>query len=123
LSIYSDVNVSRSKNFIVDEASVRQSISAILSTGKGSRFFLPEFGWDVESALFNIIDTKTSRLLKHELVEAINRWDDRVVVDWGGSKVTPDYDNNRYDLILSFEIKGLTGKKFEFSGALSGATV
>lgn len=121
MAIYSDFNTKASSGFIINEAAVYQAITNIISTRKTERLFLPEFGWEVDEILFEIIDVKTSRLILHELVEVIERWDPRVVVAWDNTSVTPNHDTNSYDIVVSFSIMGLSSEIFKFTGNLSGA--
>ncbi|QIG77305.1 baseplate assembly protein W [Rhizobium phage RHph_TM39] len=49
----------------------------------------------------------------NEIVEAIYRWEPRVILDTSRSSVDPDYDNHIYRVYLVFEVVGLGDDRFE----------
>lgn len=120
-TIYSDVNnifPSKSTPKIFDIGSVYQSVLNILSTLKKTRFFLPEFGADLEVLLFEPIDDVTSYQILTFITTAVQRWDPRVRVRTDLSQVIPYPEKNFYDVQLYFEVKGLTGQVFNVQKVL-----
>ncbi len=61
-----------------DDSLIQQSISIILSTPKGSRFMLPEFGSRLNEVLFEPNDEVLQDMLKVFIYEAISEWETRV---------------------------------------------
>lgn len=59
---------------------LRSSIMTILSTRKGERVFLPEFGSNLFKLLFEQNDPVTRALIKNVVVEDVLRWEKRVKV-------------------------------------------
>lgn len=59
---------------------IRSSIFTILSTRKGERVFLPEFGSALYSLVFEPNDAVTRKLVKQAVTEDVNRWEKRVRV-------------------------------------------
>ena len=121
MPIYSDINqVDPTKRSLVyDLDSIYQSIGNILSTRKGTRLFLPEFGSNIEDLLFEPMDDITASKLYDFVIEAIERWEPRVQLDYGRSSVTPNYDKYLYDVTLSFRVLGLEENNYyTFGGVL-----
>jgi phage baseplate assembly protein W len=87
-----------------DLESIKNSISNILSTIKGSRRMLPPFGGNLERILFEPIDEITGRKLGNEMLREIETWDQRVNIR--GVDIGVDYDTNRYDAKIDYTIKG-----------------
>lgn len=119
--LYSDVNLKNptTSPTVVNVEAVYNSIYSILNTRKGEREFQPEFGCDIDEFLFEIIDDSTAFQLYQKVIEAIERWEERVSLDYGKSYIEPDYDNNSYEMVLTFTVKGLTEGRFTFQGRIS----
>ena len=59
---------------------IHESIIQILGTSPGERFMRPEFGSRLRSLVFEANDEVLKGLIRHHIVEAIKRWDKRVIV-------------------------------------------
>lgn len=120
MSIYSDIEQSNSqlKTLAEDIETVYQSIANILNTAITERFFNPEFGSELESILFEPMDSVTEAMIFRLVIEAIERWEPRVRIDYGRSSVVADYDAHQYDVFLAFTIIGLDSDNLIFSGLL-----
>lgn len=57
---------------------IQDSILTILLTKKGQRYFVPDFGSDLTSLLFDPNDEITSRLVTESIRVAIKEWEPRV---------------------------------------------
>jgi phage baseplate assembly protein W len=66
---------------------IRQSIKIILSTTEGTRFFLGEFGSQIERVLFQPNDEVLQSLLQTMIREALKTWETRITV----TKITFEY--------------------------------
>jgi len=120
MPIYSDINESIITGVLVEDiSSIYQSINNILNTTPGERIFNPEFGIDLASWIFDLINTSSAFAILSEITGAINRWEPRVFVEFGQSTVTPNYDNNLYDINIIFSIANMTDQKFEYSALLA----
>jgi len=95
--------------------SIIQSIKTILSTYPGERIMNPHFGSRLKAILFEPLDDITSELIETEVNAAVTRWDDRLFVT--DVSVTPDYDNNIYDIHVSYVIAA-TGIHEEFQASV-----
>lgn len=96
-----------------------QSLFNIFSTRPGERLFLPEFGFDLEDELFELIDDITTFDIYRMVVDVVARWESRVLIDNSVTRITPNYDQNSYDLVLAFAIQGLEGQTFTFITSFS----
>lgn len=119
MAIYSDLNQSTPtvNPLVTGLDAIYQSINNILSTPKHTRLFNYEFGSELETLLFDIIDETTASKLFNEVVKAVSMWDNRIFIDYSESNVTPDYENNKYDLVLVFRVKGIE-EVYEYNGEL-----
>jgi uncharacterized protein len=92
-------NIKRS----INEASVRTSIDNILGTSPGERVFLPEFACNIKNLLFEPISQYKMDQYARTIREAIERWDDRVIVD--GVDLQVDVDNHYLAITTRFSIR------------------
>ena len=60
---------------------IHESIWQILSTRPGERFFLPEFGSRLPELVFQQNDIVFRALARQYIVDAIKRWEKRVVIE------------------------------------------
>lgn len=119
MAIYSDLNQNTPTvaPLLYGLDSVYQSITNILSTATHTRLFNPEFGSELETLLFDIMDDMTVSKLFNAVVRAISKWDSRVVIDYTESNVTPNIKDNKYELLLVFRISGAE-ETYEYKGEL-----
>lgn len=89
-------------DFIKTEA-VMSSLSNILQTMKGSRRMVPEFAVGLYDLLFEPIDDTTAAFIGEELLDAIEVWDDRVIIE--NVNITPKYSDNLYEIQVTFRLK------------------
>ena len=59
---------------------IRQSIKIILGTTQGTRYFLGEFGSQIEKVLFQPNDEVLQSLLQTMIREALKTWEPRIAV-------------------------------------------
>ena len=64
-----------------EHAHIHESIWQILSTRPGERFFLPEFGSRLPELVFQPNDVVFRALARQYIVDAIKRWEKRVVIE------------------------------------------
>lgn len=87
-----------------DEASIKQSIVNLLLTNKGERFFNADLGSDLYSLLFEPLDFGVATLVQNVVSETLERYEPRINVI--SVIATPNFDDNGFDLSLTFEIIG-----------------
>jgi hypothetical protein len=89
---------------VKDKAAIIQSITGLLLTMKGERPFQPELGCDIKRILFEPLDYASAGTIKKEVKETLDRYEPRIRID--DIACEPDFDNNGYNVELSFTIVG-----------------
>lgn len=64
----------------MDHAHIHESILQILGTRPGERFMNPEFGSRLKDLVFEPNDSVLKGLIRHYVIDAIERWEKRVYV-------------------------------------------
>jgi len=64
-----------------DQDHIHESIRQILGTRRGERFLLPEFGSRLHELLFEGNDAILHGLVRHEVRDALTRWEPRIVIE------------------------------------------
>lgn len=90
----------------VNESAVKRSIRNLLLTNKNERFFQPNLGSNIQQYLFDLMTPQSAQNLQDAIEETINNYEPRASLI--GVRVTPDYDNDKYNIIVAFYIKNLT---------------
>ncbi len=78
---------------------IRESILQILGTRPGERFMNPEFGSRLNDLLFEQNDEVLKGLIRHYVIDAINRWEKRAVIT-GVSFDQPTLNTYRNELLV-----------------------
>jgi hypothetical protein len=89
---------------VKDKAAIVQAITALLLTNKGERPFQPDLGCDVRKSLFEPLDYATSGLIRSQILDVLGKYEPRIEVE--DIRVSPDEQNNGYDVELYFAIVG-----------------
>ena len=89
---------------IKNENAIARSLRNIVFTLPGEKFFNESFGSRITESLFDNIDEITSSVIVDEITESINRYEPRVQLN--DVKAFPDYDNNGFDVIITYEVIG-----------------
>ena len=84
---------------------IARSIRNIISTSPGEKFFDPDFGSNVTKLLFENIDEISAISIRDEIENSINNYEPRV--SFISVETTPDYDNNAFDVKLTYRIIGI----------------
>jgi len=115
MPIYSDLDESKiTAVLLVDIQCIYQSINNIVNTVKGERLFKPEFGVDLESLLFELINDLTAFSIFSEMTAGVVIWEPRILIAFGQSSITPDPANFKYDGVVAFQVKNLTNQIFQY---------
>ena len=87
-----------------NENAIARSVRNIVFTLPGEKFFDEEFGSNISASLFENIDDITAGVIVEEIRESIESYEPRVsLID---VEAEPDYDNNSFNVIISYEIIG-----------------
>ena len=87
-----------------NENAIARSIRNIVFTTPGEKFFNPSFGSRITESLFENIDDITATIIVDEIRESIENYEPRV--DLNNVEAFPDYDNNSFDLVITYTILG-----------------
>lgn len=63
-----------------DHTHIHESIRQILGTRLGERFLRPDFGTRLHELVFEPNDSVLYGLIRHEVVDALDRWEPRIIV-------------------------------------------
>ena len=108
---YKDLSMSFKSNPLTDdliglknESAIARSIRNLVFTQKGEKFFDPNFGSEASAALFENIDEVTAITIQDDIEYMINTHEPRV--DVINVEALPNYDNNQFDVVIVYSIKG-----------------
>ena len=89
---------------IKNENAIARSVKNIVFTLPGEKFFNPTFGSRISRTLFENIDDITASVIVDEIKESIRNYEPRVeLID---VEAFPDFDNNQFDVIITYNIIG-----------------
>ena len=89
---------------IKNENAIARSVKNIVFTLPGEKFFNPTFGSRISQVLFENIDDITASVIVDEIKESIRNFEPRVeLLD---VESFPNFDNNQYDVSITYEIIG-----------------
>ena len=89
---------------IKNENAIARSLRNIVFTTPGEKFFNESFGSRITESLFDNIDEITASVIVDEISESIERNEPRVVLK--NVKAYPDYENNGFDVIITYDVVG-----------------
>jgi len=89
-----------------DTACIRKSVSNIVQTIRGERFFDSLFGSNVRKSLFDFVDFATASVIEREIKESILNFEPRV--SNLRVKVDAQPDDNAFEVHISFALVGLS---------------
>lgn len=101
-AIKTDVQGSIKK--VVNIEAIKTSIYNILTTPRGTRVMLRNFGSDLKSLLFDNINESLLDSLEAEISDAITTWDNRVIVN--AVEFTTYADKNQVNVLMKFAVRG-----------------
>jgi phage baseplate assembly protein W len=87
-----------------NENAIARSIRNIVFTIPGEKFFNESFGSNINRSLFDNIDELSALVIKDQITESIENFEPRV--DAVKVVTSPDFDNNSFDVVLTYEIIG-----------------
>ena len=87
-----------------NENAIARSVRNIVFTLPGEKFFNESFGSRITESLFENIDEITATVIVDEIRESVTNYEPRVeVVD---VEAFPNYDNNSFDIVLTYDVVG-----------------
>ena len=89
---------------IKNENAIARSLRNIVFTTPGEKFFNQSFGSRIIESLFENIDEITATIIVDEIRQSIDNYEPRVEVD--DVKAFPDYENNSFDVTITYDVIG-----------------
>ena len=89
---------------ISNETAISRSIRNLVLTSLGERPFQLDLGSRVSRSLFELLDFGTASIIQKEIDITIKNFEPRVEINT--IEVTPEYDNNGYNVLISYFIVG-----------------
>ena len=87
-----------------NENAIARSIRNIVFTLPGEKFFDEKFGSKISRSLFENIDDLSADSIRSEIQFSIQNNEPRVSLQ--KIKVDPDFDNNSFDVVITYNIIG-----------------
>ena len=89
---------------IKNENAIARSLRNIVFTTPGEKFFNESFGSRITESLFDNIDEITASIIVDEIRQSITNYEPRVKLQ--DVKAYPDYENNGFDVIITYDVIG-----------------
>lgn len=99
-----------------NETAIARSLRNLVMTFTGERFFNPEIGSRVSRLLFENMSEVVSDLIRDEIRSTIINYEPRVDLD--DVIVSPNYDNNEYNITIRYTIIGIDALQQQLSFVL-----
>ena len=88
-----------------NENAIARAVRNIVSTTPGEKFFDPDFGSSVSEILFENVDDITAVSIQDEIRNCLNNYEPRV--DLVNVDVNPNFDENQFDVKITYRIVGI----------------
>ena len=99
-----------------DNNAISRSLRNLVLTYPGERFFNPDLGSKVSQSLFDNLDDISAASISDEIEQTIVNYEPRVNLT--NVKCTPNYDNNAFDVTISYTIVGVEALPQQLTFAL-----
>ena len=88
-----------------NENAIARSVKNIVFTVPGEKFFNENFGSDISAVLFENINDISASAIEDQIKISIENYEPRVEL----IEVTahPNYDNNQFDVVVTYKIVGI----------------
>ena len=88
-----------------NENAIARAVRNIVLTTPGEKFFDPDFGSSVSEILFENVDDITAISIQDEIKNCLQNYEPRVeIID---VNVDPNFDENQFDVIITYRIVGV----------------
>ena len=87
-----------------NENAIARSIRNIVFTVPGEKFFNEDFGSEISQSLFENIDDLSAITIRDQIRQSINNYEPRV--DLIDVETFPNFDNNSFDVKITYEVVG-----------------
>jgi len=88
-----------------NENAIARAVRNIVLTTPGEKLFDPDFGSSVSEILFENVDDITAVSIQDEIRSSLSNYEPRVeLID---VKVDPNFDENQFDVLITYRIIGV----------------
>lgn len=101
---------------IKNETAIARSVRNLVLTQKGERFFNYNLGSDLYKTLFDNLDEFSALAIKDQIKYLLKNYEPRI--DLIDVKVEPNYDNNEFNVTITYKIIGIDVSPQKLSFAL-----
>ena len=101
---------------VLNGNAIARSVRNIVMTIPGEKPFNENFGSKVSGLLFENVDDITAAVIADEIEESIKNYEPRVSLR--NVEVFPDFDNNSFDAVVTYDIIGADAPPQELQFAL-----
>ena len=101
---------------VKNDTAISRSIRNLVLTTPGERFFNEDLGSGVSQLLFDTVDDISAAVIRDEVEQTIIRFEPRVKLQ--DVAVKPNYDNNEFDVTVSYNIIGIDALPQQLNFAL-----
>ena len=101
---------------VKNDTAIARSIRNLVLTTPGERFFNEDLGSGVSELLFDTLDDISGAVIRDEIEQTIIRFEPRVKLT--DVKVKPDYDNNEFNVTITYDIVGMDALPQQLNFAL-----
>ena len=88
-----------------NENAIARAVRNIVLTTPGEKLFDPDFGSSVSEILFENVDEITAVSIQDEIRNCLNNYEPRV--DLIDVDVVPNFDENQFDVLITYRIIGV----------------
>ena len=99
-----------------NENAIARAVRNIVLTTPGEKFFDPDFGSSVSEILFENVDEITAISIEDEIKSSLRNYEPRVELI--NLTVNPNFDENQFDVLISYRIVGIDIPPSELEFAL-----
>ncbi|MGA1046747.1 MAG: GPW/gp25 family protein [Minisyncoccia bacterium] len=90
---------------LTNETAIARAVRNLVLTNPGERFFNPNVGSEISRSLFENIDPISASVIKSQIEDTIKNYEPRVELI--EVEVSPNYDNNEFNVTVRYEIVGI----------------
>ena len=87
-----------------NERAINKSVKNIVQTIPGEKFFNPDFGSDVGSQLFELVDFGTADIIQQQILTSLENFEPRI--ERVRVEVDPQPDTNTFNVTVIYDIIG-----------------
>ena len=84
---------------------IARSVKNIVFTVPGEKFFNENFGSEITASLFENVNSISAAAIEDQISLSIKNYEPRVRLI--SVEAIPDYDNNQFDAVVTYEIIGM----------------